>query len=142
MRHQDFKIFINGEMWRTSFRHRRVQGAFVEQYEYRSHAGAGVGDQERYTNWINHRLHERKKCNLTVEYALGNRIFRDTITDLSLGGTFIETKHAFEHGQEIAILIQSSGRSIKKKGVVCRVINKGIGIAFNPTRQSKASQLS
>jgi Tfp pilus assembly protein PilZ len=67
-----------------------------------------------------------------VDYTIGDRFYRDSMRDISLGGMFIETPLLLEVGQEVTVSIPfSDGRPpVRLRGEVVRVAADGIGVRF------------
>jgi c-di-GMP-binding flagellar brake protein YcgR len=74
----------------------------------------------------------RKPLELPVTYAVGERAFRNSTKDISLGGVFISTRTPFQAGQRIRMVFRNedSNNSVKILGRVARVTPKGIGVEF------------
>jgi hypothetical protein len=49
----------------------------------------------------NKRMSVRKPCDIPINYATQNRVFSDTITDISKNGLFIETNQAINVGKKL-----------------------------------------
>ena len=51
----------------------------------------------------------RKSCNIHVTYAALNRIYSDSITNISKNGIFIETDRSLETGEIISLSFSMQG---------------------------------
>jgi Tfp pilus assembly protein PilZ len=80
----------------------------------------------------NKRMSVRKPCDIPINYATQNRVFSDTITDISKNGLFIETNQAINVGEEIMLSFNMQGydRPFKIKGKVAHSSRQGIGVEF------------
>lgn len=79
------------------------------------------------------RKHHRKPYFMAVDYATGNRAYRDFIRDISSSGVFIETRRRFLAGQEIIMSVLFPNRSYQIiTGEVVRITPHGIGVRFKP----------
>lgn len=78
------------------------------------------------------REHARCEHFTAVDYAVKDRVFKDFVKDIGLGGLFIETREPFKVGQEILVLLPTPGRreSLKALCEVVRVGTLGIGVKF------------
>jgi Tfp pilus assembly protein PilZ len=78
------------------------------------------------------RLHKRKRLSLAIDYTVGDRVIRDFIDDLSIGGVFIETRQRFSVGQAVTMTfsLPRSRRHYKVAGEVIRVERMGIAVRF------------
>ena len=74
----------------------------------------------------------RKKCAIPVSYATYDRVYSNTIKNISQKGVFIETKEPFDVGQEILLNFTPSRNAdpIKVRGKVVRITEEGIGVKF------------
>jgi len=78
------------------------------------------------------RRHKRKALFLAIDYTVGDRVMRDFIDDLSIGGVFIETRQRFSIGQAVTMTfsLPRSRRHYKVAGEVIRVERMGIAVRF------------
>ena len=78
------------------------------------------------------REHQRKACLITVNYAVGGRVYTNYIQDISPTGVFIETSESFPVGQEILMTFSFPDRedSFKMTGEISRTTAEGIGVKF------------
>jgi type II secretory pathway predicted ATPase ExeA len=78
------------------------------------------------------RQHKRRALFLAIDYKVGDRVIRDFIDDLSIGGVFIETRQQFSIGQEVTMTfsLPRSRRHCKVAGEVIRVERMGIAVRF------------
>ncbi|OEU53304.1 MAG: hypothetical protein BA861_11930 [Desulfobacterales bacterium S3730MH5] len=84
------------------------------------------------------RKHPRKPCLLSVDYATGDRVFKDFIKNIAADGVFIETRTAFSFGQEITMTFSCSSykEPIKIKGNILWSNPLGIGVKFDAENQA------
>ena len=78
------------------------------------------------------REHSRRQHFAAVDYVMNDRVFKDFVKDIGLGGLFIETRESFTIGQELLVLLPTPGRreSLKALCEVVRVGPLGIGVKF------------
>lgn len=78
------------------------------------------------------RDHQRKSCLIAVDYSSQDRFFRDFIQNISAGGVFIETREAFQAGQEIGMTfsIPNSQIPFRIAGEITRTSSKGVAVKF------------
>ena len=78
------------------------------------------------------REHARRRHFTAVDYVLKDRVFRDFVKDIGLGGLFIETREPFNVGQELLVLLPTPGsrESLRALCEVVRVGPLGIGVKF------------
>lgn len=85
------------------------------------------------------REYPRLSCYLMVDFAAKGKAYRSCIRDISASGVFIETKVAFEQGQQVALCftLTESNESLpfKIKGRVSRVYPDGIGVQYENVTQ-------
>ena len=88
--------------------------------------------------YVGRRKHARKSCFVAVDYAVGDRAFKDFITNISLGGLFVETHKGFPVKQEIVMSFSSAKfeRPVKAIGQIVRSVPQGIGVAFETANQN------
>jgi hypothetical protein len=74
----------------------------------------------------------RKACSISVYYAVGDRYFKDTIHNVSIGGVFIETDKSFGVGQEILLTfsLPEYESPFSLVGEVAWIGVGGIGVKF------------
>ena len=91
----------------------------------------------------NKRISVRKACNIPISYATQDRIYSDSIADISKSGLFIETKRPFNVGEEIMLSFNMHGydRPFKIKGNIVRSNQQGIGVEFNEVNPYIAEML-
>jgi len=89
------------------------------------------------------RSHVRKPFFMPVDYSTRDRVYRDFIKDISMGGVFIETLRPPPVGQEIlmAFSFPNLHRNFKITGDVVRMNPKGIGVAFLDTGKDQMETL-
>ena len=85
-------------------------------------------------NWVSEekRAFKRKSCLTPIDYSSADRIFRDFVQNLSLGGIFIETRESFSDGEIVTLTmnIPNSQHHFKISGEIVRVEPLGIALKF------------
>lgn len=83
------------------------------------------------------RTDQRKNHVMFIDYSCRNRLYKDFIQNISMGGVFIETKQPFSPRQEIIITIpfSKSLKHLKIKGEIIRVSRHGIAVKFKKNRK-------
>ena len=78
------------------------------------------------------RKHTRKPCSMPIDYAMGNRVFKDVARDISAGGVFIRTPAALSVGEEILLpfSVPTQKEPIRITGEIVRSVEEGIGVKF------------
>lgn len=81
---------------------------------------------------VEKRAYIRKSCSIPVSFATYDRVYTDTIKNISQRGVFIETQHPLFVGEEIILTFSITGfdKSLKIKGEIVQVNRNGIGIEF------------
>jgi hypothetical protein len=81
---------------------------------------------------VNKRQHRRKAIDSPVYFATNDKAFKSVLRDVSSSGVFIETSESLFMGQEVMMTFHHPDKPklIKKKGVVVRKSEDGIGIKF------------
>ncbi len=79
------------------------------------------------------RHYDRKDFLTIIDYNVGDRYYRDFIQDISASGVFIKTSQKFSVGQPILMTFMSpdNQKPFKINGEIVRVLEDGIGVAFN-----------
>lgn len=80
------------------------------------------------------RNNSRKACFFAeVDYAVDNRVYTDTIRNISTGGVFIETDYPFEVGTDFRMLFSdySNINLIQVAGDVIRRSPAGVAVRFD-----------
>ena len=74
----------------------------------------------------------RKKCTIPVSYATYDRVYSNTIKNISQKGVFIETQRPLFVGEELVMsfTIAGFGKPLKVKGEIVQVSRDGIGVEF------------
>ena len=74
----------------------------------------------------------RKKCSIPVSYATYDRVYSDTIKNISQRGVFIETQRPLFVGEELimSFTMAGFGKALKVKGEIVQVFRSGIGVEF------------
>jgi uncharacterized protein (TIGR02266 family) len=93
---------------------------------------------------IDARRHLRKPCAIRVYYAVGDRYFRDTIQNISIGGVFIETRKPFGVGQEVLLTfsLPSQASPFSLLGEVAWTGANGIGVRFRDLTDDQSKILN
>ncbi len=81
---------------------------------------------------VEKRAYIRKSCSIPVSFATYDRVYTDTIKNISQRGVFIATQHPLFVGEEIILTFSITGfdKSLKIKGEIVQVNRNGIGIEF------------
>jgi Tfp pilus assembly protein PilZ len=79
------------------------------------------------------RHYDRKDFSTIIDYAVGDRYYRDFIQDISESGVLIKTSQIFTVGQPILMTFMSpdNQKPFRIKGEIIRTHEDGIGVAFN-----------
>ena len=74
----------------------------------------------------------RKSCSIPVSYATYDRVYSNTIKNISQRGVFIETKRPLFVGEELVMsfTMKGFGKPLKVKGEIVQVSRSGIGVEF------------
>lgn len=74
----------------------------------------------------------RKTCSIPVSYASYDRVYSNTIKNISQKGVFIETQRPLFVGEELILSfsITGFGTPLKIKGEIVQVSRSGIGVEF------------
>lgn len=74
----------------------------------------------------------RKSCSIPVSYATYDRVYTDTIKNISQKGVFIETHRPLFVGEELILSFSMAGidRPLKVKSEIVQVNRSGIGVEF------------
>ena len=74
----------------------------------------------------------RKSCSIPVSYATYDRVYSNTIKNISQRGVFIETKRPLFVGEELVMSfsMKGFGKPLKVKGEIVQVSRSGIGVEF------------
>ncbi len=74
----------------------------------------------------------RKKCSIPVSYATYDRVYTNTIKNISQKGMFIETQRPLFVGEELimSFTLAGFGKPLKVKGEIVQVSRSGIGVEF------------
>jgi diguanylate cyclase (GGDEF)-like protein/putative nucleotidyltransferase with HDIG domain len=87
-------------------------------------------EKQRHPAHKNRRLHARLKCRVTIEVhpdAAGGPLFAN-LTDISLGGCYIETSNIVSPGTELKLIFSVDDGQLHAAGTVAR-IDPGMGLA-------------
>jgi Tfp pilus assembly protein PilZ len=81
---------------------------------------------------VEKRAYIRKSCKIPVSFATFDRVYHDTIKNISQKGVFIETQHPLFVGENLTMTFSLTGfdKSLKIKGEIVQVNRNGIGIEF------------
>jgi len=74
----------------------------------------------------------RKTCSIPISYATYDRVYSNTIKNISQRGVFIETKRPLFVGEELILSFSMPGfgKALKVKGEIVQVSRSGIGVEF------------
>ncbi len=74
----------------------------------------------------------RKSCSIPVSYATYDRVYSNTIKNISQRGVFIETQRPLFVGEELTMSFSMPGfgKPLKVKGEIVQVSRSGIGVEF------------
>ena len=74
----------------------------------------------------------RKTCSIPVSYATYDRVYTNTIKNISQKGVFIETQRPLFVGEELLLSFSMAGvdKPLKVKGEIVQVNRSGIGVEF------------
>jgi Tfp pilus assembly protein PilZ len=74
----------------------------------------------------------RKACSIPVSYATYDRVYSNTIKNISQKGVFIETQRPLFVGEELILSFSMPGfgKPLKVKGEIVQVSRSGIGVEF------------
>lgn len=74
----------------------------------------------------------RKKCAIPVSYATYDRVYSNTIKNISQKGVFIETQRPLFVGEELVMsfTMEGFGKPLKVNGEIVQVSRDGIGVEF------------
>ena len=93
-------------------------------------------------NWVSEekRAFKRKSCLTPIDYSSANRVFRDFVQNLSLGGIFIETRESFSDGEIVTLTmnIPNSQHHFKISGEIVRAEPLGIAVKFKQVTRYQA----
>ena len=81
---------------------------------------------------VEKRAYIRKSCKIPVSFATFDRVYHDTIKNISQKGVFIETQHPLFVGEDLILTFSLTGfdKHLKIKGEIVQVNRNGIGIEF------------
>jgi hypothetical protein len=87
-------------------------------------------EKQKELSYKDRRSHPRMKCRLTIELQTGegNTPLFANVTDVSLGGCFVETSTIVAPGSKIKVGFSMDDPSLTAEGVVAR-LDPGSGIA-------------
>ena len=93
-------------------------------------------------NWKHSRRrnHPRKSCSVTVDYALGDRVFTSMIRNIGAGGAFIDNANSVATGQQttLAFWFPTLPRPTKIKGEIAWKSSHGFGVKFATSPYTEA----
>ena len=74
----------------------------------------------------------RKSCSIPVSYATYDRVYSNTIKNISQRGVFIETQRPLFVGEELTMsfTVPGFGKPLKVRGEIVQVSRSGIGVEF------------
>jgi Tfp pilus assembly protein PilZ len=76
---------------------------------------------------------------MVVDYSAEDRLYKDYIQNISVGGVFIETRMPFRAGQEVSLCLPLPNyqKYIKITGEVVRISPQGIGVKFKMVNEDQ-----
>ncbi|MGD9017122.1 MAG: PilZ domain-containing protein [Desulfobacterales bacterium] len=91
----------------------------------------------------NERRFPRKPCSIIVNFTTSGRAYTSAILDISVDGVFIQTKAAFDRGDEISMAFSYPDFPdvFRIHGIVRRVTPRGIGVQFHNITHSQRSRI-
>ena len=92
----------------------------------------------------NRRMHVRTKCRSTVEIQpeSGSPVF-GTLTDISVGGCYLETSAVLPPGSKLKILISDKGSQLTAEGTVTRMdLGLGVAVQFKEQNREDRNQMN
>ena len=74
----------------------------------------------------------RKSCSIPVSYSSYDRVYTNTIKNISQKGVFIETQRPLFVGEELILSFSMAGldKPLKVNGEIVQVYRSGIGVEF------------
>lgn len=84
---------------------------------------------------VERRAFIRKSCSIPVNFATYDRVYTNTIKNISQKGAFIETQRPLFVGEELVMTFSITGfdKPLKIKGEIVQVNRNGIGVEFKDT---------
>jgi len=75
---------------------------------------------------------DRRYIKISVDYSVKDKVYSDTIENISSGGVFIRTTRPLQVGDSITMVasIPSIEGNIKLKGKIIRRTEEGVGVEF------------
>jgi uncharacterized protein (TIGR02266 family) len=106
-------------------------------------------EQRALLREIEHRLstgrreHVRKPFFMVVDYSAEDRIHKDFIQNISVGGVFIETRMPFSVGQQVSLSfpLPNYQKYLKILGEVVRTSSQGIGVKFKTVDEDQEAMI-
>lgn len=76
---------------------------------------------------------DRKDIRISVDYAIDDEVFTDTLENISPGGAFIRTSQPFHAGHSTSLVFTLPGmdRAVKVTGRIVRLTEDGFGVRFS-----------
>ncbi len=112
-------------------KHRRVDANVIELVP-------GISNSVQ-TKPSHRRKAARKPCFVAVDYAAGDRVFRDFIFNISAGGAFIETRGFMTVGEKVTLAFSFPNYEEEPVKIVAEVARNapgGIGVKFKSANES------
>ena len=83
------------------------------------------------------RTHPRRKCAVSTEYVIGDRVYQNFLKDISESGVFVQSPDPMSVGDEIVQSFTMSEKQIPFKfaGEIVRVGRDGFGVEFKNLTQ-------
>lgn len=81
---------------------------------------------------VERRSYIRKSCSIPVSFATYDRVYENTIKNISQKGVFIETQRPLFVGEELVMTFSIAGfdKPLKITGEIVQVNRNGIGVEF------------
>ena len=80
---------------------------------------------------------------MVVDYSAEDRIHKDFIQNISVGGVFIETRMPFSVGQQVSLSfpLPNYQKYLKILGEVVRTSSQGIGVKFKTADEDQEAMI-
>ncbi|HXZ33192.1 MAG TPA: diguanylate cyclase [Terriglobales bacterium] len=91
----------------------------------------------------NRRLHPRTRCRATIELQAedGGPIF-GTLTDISMGGCYVETSAVLSAGSRLKLMFSDNGEQLVAEGSVTRMdLGSGVAVQFKELNREDRNQM-
>ena len=134
-RHRKRYLSIFGELAIFRWVYGTREGQAIEWVPLDAALGLPAGENSYVLeDWqqSDRRKYARKPCSMPIDYAMGNRVFKDVARDISAGGVFIRTPAALSIGEEISLpfSVPTQKEPVTITGEIVRSVEDGIGVKF------------